>query len=63
MVHFDRNVSTCEEVDYLAIYVLLTLLSIINITGVPGADKDGAGRIGWTGFSTLFFGLASMMFY
>ncbi|XP_062146643.1 non-specific lipid transfer protein GPI-anchored 7-like [Alnus glutinosa] len=30
---------------------------------VPGPDKGGAGRIGWTGFSTLFFGLASMMFY
>ncbi|KAK4557958.1 hypothetical protein RGQ29_007628 [Quercus rubra] len=30
--------------------------------GVPGSD-NGAGRIAWTGFSTLFFFLASMMFY
>ncbi|KAK9984594.1 hypothetical protein SO802_034119 [Lithocarpus litseifolius] len=32
--------------------------------GVPGSDGNGAGRIAWTGFSTLFFFfLASMMFY
>ncbi|XP_075641084.1 non-specific lipid transfer protein GPI-anchored 7 [Castanea sativa] len=29
----------------------------------PGVPGNGAGRVAWTGFSTLFFFLASMMFY
>ncbi|KAG6636990.1 non-specific lipid transfer protein GPI-anchored 7-like [Carya illinoinensis] len=35
--------------------------SVQPTPGVPG--KDAAGRIGWTGFSAIFFFLASMMFY
>nr|XP_023879116.1 lipid transfer-like protein VAS isoform X3 [Quercus suber]POE77204.1 lipid transfer-like protein vas [Quercus suber] len=35
----------------------------VTPSGVPGSDGNGAGRIAWTGFSTLFFFLASMMFY
>ncbi|KAE8055981.1 hypothetical protein FH972_012784 [Carpinus fangiana] len=31
-------------------------------TPVPGKDNSGAGRIGWTGVSTLFLVLGSMMF-
>ncbi|KAF3945105.1 hypothetical protein ACB098_10G050500 [Castanea mollissima] len=29
----------------------------------PGVPGNGVGRVAWTGFSTLFFFLASMMFY
>ncbi|GMY30091.1 non-specific lipid transfer protein GPI-anchored 7-like [Fagus crenata] len=34
----------------------------VSPPGVPGSN-NGAGRIAWAGFSTLFFFLASMMFY
>jgi hypothetical protein len=42
---------------------LCTLNVVVNITGVPGNDNNGAGSIGWSGFSTLFFVLGSMVFY